>query len=59
MAHAVGNDATGGIPETMRKYRSGGTPWTVIIDPAGRVVYNAFHIKPAHALEMIDLLTTK
>ena len=59
MAHDAGNPDTDEIPQTMSKYNSGGTPWTVIIDPAGRVVYNAFHIKPAHALEMIELLTTK
>lgn len=28
----------------MSKYRSGGTPWTVLIDPSGRVIFNGFHI---------------
>jgi hypothetical protein len=53
MAHAAGNPDSGGIPEIMRKYRSGGTPWVVIIDPAGRVVYNDFHIKVDHAVLLI------
>jgi peroxiredoxin len=52
MAHAAGNHQTHDIPAIMRNYRSGGTPWTVIIDPSGKVVYNNFHIevKPAVAL---------
>ncbi len=52
MAHAAGNHQTHDIPAIMRNYRSGGTPWTVIIDPSGKVVYNNFHIdlKPAGAL---------
>ena len=28
----------------MGKYRSGGTPWTVLIDPSGRVIFNDFHM---------------
>lgn len=59
MAHVVGNPDTRGIPEIMRKYRSGGTPWTVIIDPSGKVVYNGFHIKVSQAVSMIELLTAK
>ena len=59
MAHAVGNPDTRGIPEIMRIYRSGGTPWTVIIDTAGRVVYNNFHIKETQAVSLIELLTSK
>ncbi len=59
MAHAVGNPDTSGIPEIMRKYQSGGTPWKVIIDPAGRVVYNDFHIKVAKAVALIEMLTAE
>jgi hypothetical protein len=43
MAHAAGNYQTHEIPAIMQNYRSGGTPWTVIIDPKGTVVYNQFH----------------
>ena len=28
----------------MEQYRSGGTPWTVLIDKKGKVVFNAFHV---------------
>lgn len=59
MAHAIGNPDTSGIPEIMRKYQSGGTPWKVIIDPSGRVVYNDFHIKVAKAVALIEMLTAE
>ena len=56
MAHAAGDPDTHRAPAIMRSYRSGGTPWTVIIDPAGQVVYNGFHIKPDRARVLIDEL---
>jgi hypothetical protein len=28
----------------MIKYRTGGTPWIILINPEGRVVYNRFHL---------------
>lgn len=33
-------------PHTMRSYRSGGTPWAVLISPEGDVLYNDFAIDP-------------
>jgi thiol-disulfide isomerase/thioredoxin len=46
MGHDAGDPRTNPHPRTMRDYRTGGTPWVVIIDPAGKVVYNHFHINP-------------
>jgi hypothetical protein len=34
----------GEYPATMLSYRTGGTPWFVAIDPAGRVIGNGFSI---------------
>jgi hypothetical protein len=34
----------GQYPTTMVNYRTGGTPWFVVIDPAGTVVGNGFSI---------------
>ena len=34
----------GRFPKTMMSYRTGGTPWVVVINPQGVVVYNDFHI---------------
>ena len=54
MAHDPGDPQSDPIPMTMKKYRSGGTPWTVIIDPGGKVVYNQFHIEVDQAMIMIN-----
>lgn len=59
MAHASGSFGKGKTPAVMKNYRSGGTPWTVIIDPSGKVVYNAFHIKVQQAIVLIEQLTVK
>lgn len=48
-----GVDAT---PDIMRKYRSGGTPWVVIIDPQGVVRFDGFHISPDAAANTIEAL---
>jgi hypothetical protein len=59
MAHAAGNHQTHEIPAIMQNYRSGGTPWTVIIDPKGTVVYNQFHIDANLAAELIKVMLAK
>ena len=59
MAHAAGNPQSHEIPEIMRKYRSGGTPWTVIIDPEGWIVYNHFHIETKSAVKLIERLISQ
>jgi hypothetical protein len=56
MAHEAGNPQTHEIPKIMKKYRSGGTPWTALIDPKGKVVYNHFHIQPSQATAIINQL---
>ena len=48
-----------GTPDIMRKYRTGGTPWTVIIDQQGTVRFNGFHISPAAATTAIEQLKTE
>jgi hypothetical protein len=59
MAHAAGNPESHSPPEIMRNYRSGGTPWTVIIDPDGWVTYNHFHIEPISAVALIEKLLSQ
>ncbi|MCU7829946.1 MAG: TlpA family protein disulfide reductase [Candidatus Thiodiazotropha sp. (ex Myrtea sp. 'scaly one' KF741663)] len=46
MGHDPGDPKTDPHPRTMRDYRTGGTPWAIIIDPSGKVVFNHFHIDP-------------
>ena len=43
MGHDPGTHDT--YPSTMRLYRTGGTPWVIIISPEGRVVFNHFHVE--------------
>ncbi len=43
----------------MQRYRTGGTPWVVIIDKQGIVRFNAFRITPDRAQKMIDELRVK
>ncbi len=40
----------------MSKYRTGGTPWTIIIDKKGVVRFNDFHISQKNATELIEKL---
>ncbi len=56
MAHDGGAGNRRGLPQTMIDYRSGGTPWTVVIDPNGTVVYNQFHINVHQAIDLIRSL---
>ncbi len=44
MGHDPGNPAGDHHPKTMQDYRTGGTPWVIVIAPNGHVVYNQFHI---------------
>lgn len=51
----VGHSGARDEPSTlMQRYRTGGTPWTVIIDRDGVVRYNDFHIQPEAAIKLID-----
>ncbi len=53
----VGHSGTDGKPsQLMRRYRNGGTPWTVIIDRKGTVRFNDFHIQPQRAIQLIEEL---
>jgi len=54
IGHDAGPGNTGS--RVMRRYRSGGTPWIVIIDKEGVVKYNAFHIRPTQATRLIQSL---
>jgi len=54
----VGHDAGKGDSgsRVMRRYRSGGTPWTVIVDKSRIVRFNAFHIRPKSAIAFMERL---
>ncbi|MEE8153963.1 MAG: TlpA disulfide reductase family protein [Phycisphaerales bacterium] len=53
----VGHDGSNGKRSIlMRRYRTGGTPWAIIIDKQGKVRFNGFHIASDDAAELIDEL---
>ncbi len=56
MGHDRGDPDGDHLPATMRRYRTGGTPWVVIISPERQVIYNDYHID---ADRFIEFLTTK
>ena len=57
VGHDPGPDNTSSL--VMRRYRSGGTPWTVIIDRNGVVRYNDFSIQPDVAVSLVDRLLSE
>ncbi len=53
----VGHDGTAGRRSAvMQRYRTGGTPWVIIIDKQGIVRFNGFHIQAQRARTLIDEL---
>ena len=53
MGHDAGDPDGDHLPTTMRNYRTGGTPWMILIDPSGAVVYNDYSVD---ANRLIDFL---
>lgn len=52
--HAVADSASAdAVPAVMQAYRSGGTPWFVVITPDGHVVYDGFRLD---AKSLVDAL---
>ena len=58
MGHDAGDPNGDYRPSTMRNYRTGGTPWMVLIDPKGYVVFNDFSIDSDKFIEVITERTT-
>jgi len=58
----VGHDARvdgARVSAFMQRYRTGGTPWTVVIDKRGRVQHGAFTPELAELAKLIDALRRK
>jgi len=49
--HDVGNKNTGNRSSIMYDYKTGGTPWFIIIDQNDRVIFNDFHLNSDKAIE--------
>jgi len=46
----------GAFPTIMQDYRTGGTPWFILIDPAGNVVHNHFEMDAEKLIEIAPTL---
>lgn len=46
-----------GRPLTMVDYRTGGTPWIILIDPERRVIFNEFGIDAGKAIDFLQKQT--
>ena len=53
MGHDPGTPDGERLPKTMLDYRTGGTPWVIIIEPGGRVAYNDYHINGEKFIELL------
>lgn len=54
--HDPGDESTGNISKIMYNYRSGGTPWFIVIGAGGSVVYNDFQIDAEKAVIVLKEL---
>ena len=52
----MGHDAR---PKTMASYRTGGTPWAILISPGGRVLYNDYGIDGDSAIKYLHAEISK
>jgi len=53
MGHDPGVQGKRQLPSTMKNYRTGGTPWMVLIAPDGRVVFNDFHVNQKPLIDFV------
>ncbi len=54
MGHDAGDPDTDPKPATMRNFGTGGTPWTILIQPDGDVVFSDFHINADNLIEFLN-----
>ena len=54
MGHDAGISDTRELPKTMKSYRTGGTPWLILIDPEGSVVFNDFHVNRRSLIKYVN-----
>ncbi len=51
--HDEGDESTGDHSNVMYHYRTGGTPWFILIDQNDRVIFNDFHLNTEKAIEYL------
>lgn len=53
MGHDPGSADGASLPSTMLNFRTGGTPWVIVIEPGGTVAYNDYHIDGDGFIELL------
>ena len=53
MGHDPGSADGERLPSTMLSYRTGGTPWIIVIEPGGTVAYNDYRIDGDRFIELL------
>ena len=51
--HDVGDKSSRNISTIMNSYRTGGTPWFILINQEGTVVFNDFHLNVKNAIDYL------
>lgn len=51
-----GDENTNNISSVMYHYRTGGTPWFILINQEGMVVFNDFHLNTEKAIEFLKTI---
>jgi len=54
--HDDGKNTSRKISSTMQNYRTGGTPWFILIDESNKVVFNDYHLNTDKAIEYLKNL---
>ena len=54
--HDIGNENTRNISSTMFNYRTGGTPWFILIDQQGTVIFNDYHLNTENTIEYLKTI---
>ncbi len=52
--HDAGDGGPGSSSTLMQRFRNGGTPWFILIDPNGVVVFNSFHLDVDWLARMLE-----
>jgi methionine-R-sulfoxide reductase len=52
--HDAGDGGPGASSVLMQRFHSGGTPWFILIDPNGVVVFNSFHVDADWLTRMLE-----
>ena len=53
MGHDAGDPDGDVFPSTMSKLETGGTPWMILMDPEGKIIFSDFRIDVTHLINFL------